>query len=128
MIALLSEALTCQAGGVGAGKNDTWLSVPDVAERLGLSASQVRRLVEDRALLGRKVDGVFVIPGEFVEDNELLPHLAGTATLLIDGGFSEDSALDWLMTADEQLGTTPAEALRAGRKSEVRRIAQALAI
>jgi len=121
-------ARTCQAGGVGSGDNDTWLSVPDVAERLGLSASQVRRLVEDRALLGRKIEGVFVIPAEFVADNQPLPHLAGTATLLLDGGFSEDSALDWLMTADEQLGTTPADALRTGRKSEVRRIAQALAV
>jgi hypothetical protein len=113
---------------VSSGDKDTWLSVPEVAERLALSPSRVRRLVEDRALLGRKIDGVFVIPGVLVMDDEPLPHLAGTATLLIDGGFSEDSALDWLLAPDEQLGTTPADALRAGRKSEVRRIAQALAV
>ena len=113
---------------MSSGNTNSWLSVPDVAERLGLSVSRVRRLVEDRALLGRKIDGVFVIPAEFLADDEPLPHLAGTATLLIDGGFSDESALEWLLTADEQLGTTPAVALRAGRKSEVRRIAQALAV
>lgn len=113
---------------MSSGNTNSWLSVPDVAERLGLSVSRVRRLVEDRALLGRKIEGVFVIPAEFLADDEPLPHLAGTATLLIDGGFSDESALEWLLTADEQLGTTPAVALRAGRKSEVRRIAQALAV
>lgn len=112
---------------MSSGTGDNWLSVPAVAERLGITPSRVRRLVEDRALLGRKVDGVFVIPAEFLANDEPLPHLSGTATLLIDGGFTEDSALEWLMTVDEQLGTTPADALRAGRKAEVRRIAQALA-
>lgn len=113
---------------MSSGNTNSWLSVPDVAERLGLSVSRVRRLVEDRALLGRKIDGVFVIPAELLNDDEPLPHLAGTATLLIDGGFSEEGALDWLLTLDEQLGATPADALRSGRKSEVRRIAQALAV
>lgn len=113
---------------MSADSDGTWLSVPEVADRLGTTASRVRRLVEDRALLGRKIDGIFMVPAEFLTDDEPLPHLAGTATLLIDGGFSEDSALEWLMSPDDQLGVTPAQALRAGRKSEVRRIAQALAV
>ena len=105
-----------------------WLSVPEVAERLGISASRVRRLVEDRALIGRRIDGVFSIPEAVLPGGEPLAHLAGTVTLLLDGGFTEDSALEWLISHDEQLTVTPVEALAAGRKSEVRRVAQALAI
>jgi len=32
----------------------------------------------------------------------------------------------WLLNADDSLGTSPIAALRAGRKAEVRRVAQAL--
>lgn len=105
-----------------------WLSVPDVADRLKISASRVRRLVEDRALIGRRIHGVFSIPESLIPGDEPLAHLAGTVTLLLDGGFTEDSALEWLISPDEQLKATPVEALAAGRKSEVRRVAQALAI
>jgi len=47
--------------------------------------------------------------------------------VLHDAGFSDDEAIDWLLTAEDSIGAAPIEALRAGRKSEVRRVAQTLA-
>lgn len=105
-----------------------WLDIPEVCSRLGLSPSRVHRLIEDRALLATKRDGQLVVPAVFVTDAGPLPHLAGTATLLIDGGFSEAGALEWLLEPLDELGSSPAEALAQGRKTQVRRIAQALAI
>ena len=47
--------------------------------------------------------------------------------MLQDAGFSDDEAIDWLFTPEDSIGVAPLEALRAGRKSEVRRVAQTLA-
>jgi hypothetical protein len=104
-----------------------WLTIPDLTELLGLKVSQVRRLIEDRALLARRVDGVWRVPELFVRDSEPLGELRGTIIVLSDSGFSDDEAMDWLLGYDDVLGTSPIEALRAGRKAEVRRVAQALA-
>jgi hypothetical protein len=57
-----------------------------------------------------------------------LKDLPGTITVLLDGGFSDDDALDWLMGENPALGTTPIDALVQGRKKEVRRLAQSLAV
>ena len=107
---------------------EQWLSVPDVAELLGITASRVRRLVEDRVLAGSRRDGVFKIPRALLPNGEPVRDLPGTLTLLYDGGFTEDGALEWLMDRHDALGMSPAEALVGGRKTEVRRLAQALAI
>jgi len=104
----------------------SWLTIPDLTELLGLKVSQVRRLIEDRALLARRVDGVWRVPGLFVKGTEPLGELRGTLVLLGDLGFSDDEAIDWLLGPEDSLGTSPIEALRAGRKAEVRRVAQAL--
>ena len=48
-------------------------------------------------------------------------------TLLTDAGYSDEEACDWLFTPDPTLPGSPIEALRAGRKTEIRRRAQALA-
>lgn len=105
-----------------------WLSVPDVAEHLDTTPGKVRRLVEEHALLGQKIGGIFVIPADMLQDGEPLGGLAGTATVLLDGGWGLDETLDWLMSHHNELGVTPLEALRWGRKTEVRRIAQLLAL
>jgi hypothetical protein len=104
-----------------------WLTVPDLTELLGLKVSQVRRLIEDRALLARRVDGVWRVPELFIKDGEPLSELRGTLILLADSGFSDEEAIDWLLSVEDSLGVTPIDALRAGRKAEVRRVAQALA-
>jgi hypothetical protein len=105
----------------------TWLTVPDIAERLDVSASQVRRMIEDRNLLAVRRNGVVSVPEVFLTDEGPLPELRGTAILLGDSGFGNDEAVRWLLEPDDSLGIAPIDALRAGRKAEVRRVAQALA-
>ena len=104
-----------------------WLTVPDLVERLGLTPSRIRKLIDDRHLLATRVDGVLKVPASFLRDDAPLPELHGTAVVLADAGFSDAEALEWLLAEEDSLGTTPIAALHAGRKSEVRRVAQALA-
>jgi Rv2175c C-terminal domain of unknown function len=104
----------------------TWLTIPDLTEILGLKVSQVRRLIEDRALLARKIDGVWKVPELFIVGGEPLGDLRGTLVVLSDSGYSDDEAMEWLLGIEDSLGATPIDALRSGRKAEVRRIAQAL--
>ncbi|MEP6844047.1 MAG: Rv2175c family DNA-binding protein [Pseudolysinimonas sp.] len=103
-----------------------WLTIPDLVEALGLTQSQVRRLIEDRALLAARIDGVIQVPADFVVDGQALGELRGTLVVLGDAGFTDDEAMHWLLTEDDSLGVAPIAALRAGRKAEVRRVAQAL--
>jgi len=103
-----------------------WLTIPELAELLGVSTSKVRRLLEDRSLLAVKVDGAPKVPDVFLRDAEPLPELRGTLIVLTDSGFSDEEAMHWLLEPEESLRTTPIDALRSGRKAEVRRIAQAL--
>jgi hypothetical protein len=104
-----------------------WLTIPDLTEILGLKVSQVRRLIEDRSLLASRVDGVWKVPSPFIVNGEPMHELRGTIILLGDSGFSDEEAMHWLLTPEESLGVAPIEALRAGRKAEVRRVAQSLA-
>jgi hypothetical protein len=103
-----------------------WLTIPDLTELLDLKVSQVRRLIEDRALLALRVDGVWKVPADFIEGTEPLSELRGTLVVLGDSGFTDDEAMHWLLEPEDSLGATPIAALRQGRKAEVRRVAQAL--
>jgi hypothetical protein len=105
----------------------SWLDYSQVAERLAVSPGKVRRLVQDRTLLSKKVDGVLVVPEVFL-DEAVMGELRGTATLLVDGGFSQDEALDWFLRRDDTLGASPIDAIAQGRAREVRRLAQSLAL
>lgn len=103
-----------------------WLTIPDLMEVLGLNQSQVRRLIEDNVLAAKRVDGVLKVPADFIQDGEPLQALQGTIVLLRDVGFEGDELVDWLISDEESLTVSPVDALKAGRKAEVRRIAQAL--
>jgi hypothetical protein len=103
-----------------------WLTIPDLVETLGITQSQVRRLIEDRALLASRVDGVLQVPADFLKDGEPLGELRGTIVVLGDAGFTDDESIHWLLNDEDSLGVSPIAALRAGRKAEVRRVAQAL--
>lgn len=134
---------------------DEWLTVPDVAERLGIDTGKVRRLVHEGrlAVVRRGPSFVVSIPAAFLVPEHLenpanstlnapapVPHedgspaarwavlasLYGTFTLLRDSGFEDAEAIEWLYSPDDTLGMTPIEALRTGRKTAVRRIAQTL--
>jgi hypothetical protein len=104
-----------------------WLTVPDLVDVLGIPQGRVRRLLEENVLLGTRVDGVLKVPADFVRDGEPLGELRGTVVVLHDAGYSDDEAIQWLLADSELLGgTAPIDALRAGRKAEVRRVAQSL--
>lgn len=105
----------------------TWLTIPDLVTILGVSAGRVHRLIEDKHLLAARRDGVLKVPADFLVDDEPMHELRGTLFVLADAGFSNDEAMQWLLNAQESLGSAPIDALRAGRKAEVRRVAQALA-
>lgn len=102
-----------------------WVTVPDLAERLGLRLSDVRRLIEDRILLAARVGerGVVAVPDAFIGDEGPLAALPGTFTVLADGGMNDTEILHWLFSPSDVSEGTPIAALRAGRKTEVRRLA-----
>jgi Rv2175c C-terminal domain of unknown function len=103
-----------------------WLTIPELVEMLGLPQGKVRRLIDDRVLLASRVDGVLKVPADFIVDGEPLGDLRGTIVVLGDAGFSDDEAMHWLLSEEDSLGVSPVAALRAHRKAEVRRVAQAL--
>ena len=92
-----------------------------------MSPGRVHRLIEDSYLLAVRIDGVVRVPEEFVNGAEPVQNLRGTALLLKDAGFSEEEAVRWLLTENDELGARPVDELRAGRKSAVRRATQSLA-
>lgn len=102
-----------------------WLTVPDLAERLGVRLTDVRRMLEDRDLLAARVGErrVISVPAAFLDEEGPLPALRGTFTVLADARMTDDEIIEWLFTRDETLpgGPTPVEAIRAGFKTEVRR-------
>lgn len=104
----------------------TWLTIPDLVDTLGIGVSKVRRLIEDKSLAAVRKEGVWMVPELFVRDGEALGELKGTLIVLGDAGFSNDEAVYWLLDENDALGVSPIEALRSGRKAEVRRVAQAL--
>ncbi|MBC9823629.1 helix-turn-helix domain-containing protein [Terrabacter sp. MAHUQ-38] len=108
-----------------------WLTIPDVAERLGVPLSRVRQLVSDRELLSARVGErrVTAIPAKFLDDTGPRPELRGTFTVLADGGLDDDEIIEWLFTPDPSLPVegAPIDSLRAGHKTEIRRRAQELA-
>ncbi|GAB3612825.1 Rv2175c family DNA-binding protein [Humibacter ginsengisoli] len=104
----------------------TWLTVPELVDVLGVGVGRVHRLLEDKHLLATRVDGVLKVPSDFIAGDEPLSELRGTLIVLADAGFSDSDAMSWLLQPEDSLGVAPIDALRAGRKAEVRRIAQAL--
>jgi hypothetical protein len=105
-----------------------WLSVPEVANRLGLPVSRIKQLLRDRKLLAvQRPTGAFSVPAAFLDGDQVVRGLHGTLTLLFDCGFGDAEALRWLFTADETLPGTPIQAIAEHRGTEVNRRAQALA-
>lgn len=106
-----------------------WLPLPDVAEVLGTEVGKVRRMLQERVLIGmrRGERKILCVPAELLKDGHPLPDLQGTLIVLSDSGYSDEEALRWLFTDDDYPGA-PVDALRTGKsKTEVRRRAQALA-
>ncbi|MEU0571163.1 Rv2175c family DNA-binding protein [Nonomuraea sp. NPDC005983] len=107
---------------------DEWLTLPQVAQRLDLSMGRAKQLLKDHKLLGvRRGSGGPQVPAVFIDGKDVTKGLSGTLTVLQDAGYDDVESLRWLFTPDESLPGSPIEAIRAGRHTEVKRRAQALA-
>lgn len=106
-----------------------WLSLPEVAEAVGIDAARARQLYSDRQFLAvrRGPNAALAAPAEFFCAGAVVKGLPGTLTLLRDVGYTDDEAMRWLFTADPTLPGSPIQALRENRGTEIRRRAQALA-
>ena len=105
-----------------------WLTLAEVAERLGIPRGRMKQLLHDRKLVAvRRPDGTLGVPAAFLDGHQIVKGLHGTLTLLFDCGFDEPEAVRWLFTADDTLPGTPIQAMAEHRGTEVNRRAQALA-
>jgi hypothetical protein len=107
---------------------DEWLTLPDLADALGIDFGRARRLVRDRHVVAVKHGdrSVWQVPAGFLQDGEVIATLRGTIVLLTDAGFKDPEIIGWLHEHEESLGMSPLEALRQGQRAQVRRVAQAL--
>lgn len=104
------------------------ISIPEVAQRLGVPVSRVHQLIRDGHLLAIRRNGALAIPEEFLGDETVVKGLAGTITVLRDGGYDDQEIVRWLFEDDPSLPGTPIEALRGNRGREIKRRAQAMAL
>jgi len=106
----------------------SWLTLAEAAEQLQVSVSKVRQLVRDHelAMVRREGSREPEIPAGFIQGGAVVKGLPGTLTLLVDHGFSDPEAIEWLLTADDSLPGRPIDALRDNRGREVRRRAQVI--
>ncbi|MFF2317126.1 Rv2175c family DNA-binding protein [Arthrobacter sp. NPDC058097] len=106
-----------------------WLPLPDVAQLLDVSITKVHGLLDERALAALRIGErrIRSVPADFLQDGHVVDSLKGTIVVLADAGFSDEELIVWLFTPDESLRGRPIDALREGRKTEIRRRAQLLA-
>jgi hypothetical protein len=101
------------------------LTLPAVAETLGVPITRVHQYVRDGHLLEvRDEGGIRCIPALLLQDGEIVKSLPSVITLLRDVKYQDHEIVDWLFRDDDSLPGTPIDALRANRGSEVKRRAQ----
>lgn len=103
------------------------LTVPELAEQLGVDVVHARTLLKNGDLIAVHRDGVLVVPARQLDGAEPVKHLGACLRLLRDGGYSDEEALAWLDRDDDSLPGSPFDALHENRATEVKRRAQALA-
>ena len=106
-----------------------WLNLPDVAGALGVPITKVHSLISERSLVSVRIGerNIRSVPADFLMDGAVLDSLRGTVVVLADSGFGDEDIIRWLYTEDESRPGRPVDALREGRKTEIRRRAQAAA-
>ncbi|MGI8668033.1 MAG: Rv2175c family DNA-binding protein [Jatrophihabitans sp.] len=104
------------------------ITLPEVAELLGLPITKVHQLLKDGQLVVTADEqGRRVLPRLLVAEGVPVKGLPSVITLLRDGGFADPEIIDWLMRPDDSLPGSPAQALADNRGTEVKRRAQASA-
>lgn len=101
------------------------LSLPEIAEQLGVPVTRVHQYIRDGQLVATRIgDGPRSVPALFVQDGAVVKALPSVITMLRDARFTDDEIIDWLHRVDDTLPGSPIDALRANRGSEVKRRAQ----
>ena len=106
-----------------------WVTIPEIAQALDLKVTRVHNLISDGTLIALRdpETNVRKVPALFMNGSRVLESRKGTLAVLKDSGFSDEEAIVWLYTNDDSLPGRPIDALIDGRKTEIRRRAQALA-
>ncbi|MDC7087968.1 Rv2175c family DNA-binding protein [Corynebacterium pseudodiphtheriticum] len=108
--------------------DDELLTLPQVAEKLGLRITRVHDLLSAKQIIAVELEGHRYVPAAFFNDKGAISkHVSGVITVLSDGGFSNSEIFAHLFTADETLPGRPIDALHGHLAREVIRRAQALA-
>jgi hypothetical protein len=96
---------------------------------MNVSITKVHALLDEKALVALRVGDrrIRSVPADFMQDGHPVESLKGTIVVLSDAGYSDEELTTWLFTPDESLRGRPIDALREGRKTEIRRRAQSLA-
>lgn len=104
-----------------------WLSIPEVAQLLGVPLRDVRTMIGQRQLLAVRRgpnNALAIAKDELVEVQgawQPIKALRGTLMLLADAQLTDDEAMQWLMEYNDELETHPLDALRKGNIHAVRR-------
>ncbi|MET9871734.1 Rv2175c family DNA-binding protein, partial [Streptomyces sp. NPDC006386] len=98
-----------------------WLTLPDIAEQLGVEVTRVRQLVKDGQLIAvrRGENRALHVPAAFIDGDKVVKGLSGTLTLLRDDGFTDEEMLEWLFTPAEEVAVAAAGGDRRARGDDV---------
>lgn len=101
------------------------LTMPEVAEQLGVPVTRAHQLVRDGQLVAvQDSAGKKCVPALLIQDSAVVKSLPSVITQLRDAHFADHEIVEWLFREDASLPGSPIEALRANRGSEVKRRAQ----
>ncbi|MEY8577367.1 Rv2175c family DNA-binding protein [Corynebacteriaceae bacterium 6-324] len=108
---------------------DELLTLPEVADELGIAVTRVHDLLHDKKLIAHTLDGVKYVPALFINDKGAInKYVSGAITVLSDGGFSNEEILEYFFTEDESLPGRPIDGLQGHLAREVIRRAQAMGL
>ncbi|SRR5690606_17001297 len=103
------------------------LSVPEVADRLGVVVTRVHQMLREHQILAVRRDGVPGIPEIFFDRDtgQVVKMLPGLITVMRDSKYTDEEILEWIFTDDPSLPGKPVEALHGPLAREVVRRAAA---
>ncbi|MBF6190205.1 MULTISPECIES: Rv2175c family DNA-binding protein [Nocardia] len=102
------------------------VSLPEVAERLGLVVTRVHQMLRDHQLIAVRRAGVAGVPERFFDDTgAVVKALPGLITVMRDAKYTDEEILEWIFTDDDSLPGKPIDALHGPLAREVLRRAAA---
>lgn len=109
--------------------NEPLLSLPEVADFLGVVITRVHDLLNERRIIALKRDGKRMVPARFFDEDKgrISRFVPGCITVLSDGGYSDEAIFRYLFSEDDSLPGRPIDALHGHLAREVMRRAQAMA-